>query len=35
VPTAPTVAAALAAFDGIRRFTLLVKDYPAARALRR
>jgi len=35
VPTAPAVAAALHAFDGIRRFTLPMKDSPAARALRR
>jgi xanthine dehydrogenase molybdenum-binding subunit len=33
VPTAPAVAGALAAFDGIRRFTLPMKDSPAARAL--
>jgi selenium-dependent xanthine dehydrogenase len=35
VPTAPAVAAALHAFDGIRRFTLPMKDSPAARAVRR
>jgi xanthine dehydrogenase molybdenum-binding subunit len=35
VPTAPAVAAALHAFDGIRRFTLPMKDSPAARALKR
>jgi xanthine dehydrogenase molybdenum-binding subunit len=35
VPTAPAVAGALFAFDGIRRFTLPMKDSPAARALRR
>jgi selenium-dependent xanthine dehydrogenase len=34
VPTAPAVAGALAAFDGIRRTTLPMKDSPAARALR-
>ena len=33
VPTAPAVAAALAAFDGIRRTTLPMKDSPAARAM--
>ncbi len=33
VPTAPAVAAALAAFDGIRRYTLPMKDSPAARAM--
>lgn len=33
VPTAPAVAGALAAFDGIRRMTLPMKDSPAARAL--
>ncbi len=32
VPTAPAVASALFAFDGIRRFTLPMKDSPAARA---
>jgi len=35
VPTAPAVAGALFAFDGVRRFTLPMKDSPAARALRR
>ena len=35
VPTAPAVAGALFAFDGIRRFTLPMRDSPAARALRR
>ena len=35
VPTAPAVAGALHAFDGIRRFTLPMKDSPAARALKR
>ena len=33
VPTAAAVAGALAAFDGIRRFTLPMKDSPAARAM--
>jgi selenium-dependent xanthine dehydrogenase len=33
VPTAPAVASALHAFDGIRRFTLPMKDSPAARAI--
>jgi len=33
VPTAGAVAGALAAFDGIRRFTLPMKDSPAAAAL--
>ncbi len=33
VPTAPAVAAALAAYDGRRRFTLPMKDSPAARAM--
>jgi xanthine dehydrogenase molybdenum-binding subunit len=33
VPTAPAVAAALAAFDGIHRTTLPMKDSPAARAI--
>jgi xanthine dehydrogenase molybdenum-binding subunit len=33
VPTAPAVAGALFAFDGIRRFTLPMKDSPAARAI--
>ncbi len=35
VPTAPAVAAALHAFDRVRRFTLPMKDSPAARAVRR
>jgi xanthine dehydrogenase molybdenum-binding subunit len=35
VPTAPAVAGALFAFDGIRRFALPMKDSAAARALRR
>ena len=35
VPTAPAVAGALFAFDGIRRFTLPMKDSVAARALKR
>ncbi|HEX9638216.1 MAG TPA: hypothetical protein VGB99_11820, partial [Acidobacteriota bacterium] len=35
VPTAPAVAAALYAFDGVRRFTLPMKDAPAARAILR
>ena len=35
VPTAPAVASALFAFDGVRRFTLPMKDSAAARALRR
>ena len=34
VPTAPAVASALEAFDGIRRMTLPMKDSPAARAMR-
>lgn len=34
VPTAGAVAAALEAFDGVRRMTLPMKDSPAARALR-
>lgn len=34
VPTAAAVAAALEAFDGVRRMTLPMKDSPAARALR-
>lgn len=34
VPTAGAVAAALEAFDGIRRMTLPMKDSPAARSLR-
>ncbi len=33
VPTAAAVAGALAAFDGIRRYTLPMKDSPAAQAL--
>ncbi|HUB08767.1 MAG TPA: selenium-dependent xanthine dehydrogenase, partial [Myxococcales bacterium] len=33
VPTAGAVAGALAAFDGVRRYTLPMKDSPAARAL--
>ncbi len=33
VPTAAAVAGALAAFDGVRRFTLPMKDSPAARAM--
>jgi xanthine dehydrogenase molybdenum-binding subunit len=33
VPTAPAVAGALAAFDGIRRYRLPMKDSPAARAM--
>ena len=33
VPTAGAVAGALAAFDGIRRMTLPMKDSPAARAM--
>jgi selenium-dependent xanthine dehydrogenase len=33
VPTAPAVQGALHAFDGIRRFTLPMKDSPAARAI--
>ncbi|MFQ5429518.1 MAG: molybdopterin cofactor-binding domain-containing protein [Phycisphaerae bacterium] len=33
VPTAPAVAGALYAFDGIRRHTLPMKDAPAAKAL--
>ncbi|MHB8419563.1 MAG: selenium-dependent xanthine dehydrogenase [Myxococcales bacterium] len=33
VPTAGAVAGALAAFDGIRRYSLPMKDSPAARAL--
>jgi len=33
VPTAAAVAGALAAFDGVRRTTLPMKDSPAARAL--
>jgi aldehyde oxidoreductase len=34
VPTAPAVAGALYQFDGIRRFSLPMKDSPAARAIR-
>jgi xanthine dehydrogenase molybdenum-binding subunit len=34
VPTAPAVAGALYKFDGIRRFTLPMKDSPAARHIR-
>jgi len=34
VPTAPAVAGALYKFDGIRRFTLPMKDSPAARAIK-
>jgi len=33
VPTAAAVAGALEAFDGIRRYTLPMKDSPAARAM--
>jgi xanthine dehydrogenase molybdenum-binding subunit len=33
VPTAGAVASALAAFDGVRRTVLPMKDSPAARAL--
>ena len=33
VPTAAAVAGALAAFDGVRRTTLPMKDSPAARAM--
>ena len=33
VPTAPAVAAALEAFDGIRRYELPMRDSPAARAM--
>jgi xanthine dehydrogenase molybdenum-binding subunit len=35
VPTAAAVAGALHAFDGVRRFTLPMRDSPAARALKR
>jgi xanthine dehydrogenase molybdenum-binding subunit len=35
VPTAPAVASALFAFDGVRRFTLPMKDSVAAKALGR
>jgi xanthine dehydrogenase molybdenum-binding subunit len=34
VPTAPAVAGALYKYDGIRRFTLPMKDSPAARFIR-
>ena len=34
VPTAPAVAGALYKFDGIRRFSLPMKDSPAARFIR-
>ena len=34
VPTAPAVAGALEAFDGIRRYDLPMKDSPAARAMK-
>ena len=34
VPTAPAVAGALEAFDGVRRYTLPMKDSPAARAMK-
>jgi xanthine dehydrogenase molybdenum-binding subunit len=34
VPTAGAVAGALAAFDGVRRYRLPMKDSPAARAMR-
>jgi len=33
VPTAPAVAAARFAFDGVRRYQLPMKDSPAARAM--
>ena len=33
VPTAAAVAGALEAFDGVRRYTLPMKDSPAARAM--
>ena len=33
MPTPAAVAGALAAFDGIRRYTLPMKDSPAARAM--
>ncbi|MCL4846030.1 MAG: selenium-dependent xanthine dehydrogenase [Acidobacteria bacterium] len=33
VPTAPAVAGALEAYDGVRRYTLPMKDSPAARAM--
>jgi xanthine dehydrogenase molybdenum-binding subunit len=35
VPTAPAVASALYRFDGVRRYTLPMKDSPAARAITR
>ena len=34
VPTAPAVAGALEAFDGVRRYDLPMKDSPAARAMK-
>ena len=34
VPTAPAVAGALYKFDGVRRFTLPMKDSPAAKRIR-
>ncbi len=34
VPTAPAVAGALCKYDGIRRFSLPMKDSPAARFIR-
>jgi xanthine dehydrogenase molybdenum-binding subunit len=34
VPTAGAVAGALAAFDGVRRYELPMKDSPAARAMK-
>ena len=34
VPTAPAVAGALEAFDGVRRYRLPMKDSPAARAMK-
>jgi xanthine dehydrogenase molybdenum-binding subunit len=33
VPTAPAVASALEAFDGIRRYELPMRDSPAAQAM--
>jgi xanthine dehydrogenase molybdenum-binding subunit len=33
VPTAGAVAGALAAFDGVRRYVLPMKDSPASRAM--
>jgi xanthine dehydrogenase molybdenum-binding subunit len=33
VPTAPAVASALEAFDGVRRYRLPMKDSPAGRAM--